>query len=106
MNPGGLCRGLVHTSDNTHRRKVEQRDTSIEVFARVRPTFILLKSETNPIPFPLFARTHEKIATSFSRPCNKPDQAPPHNPNEKNDRTSLQKKDSFKAEAPGTHQLY
>lgn len=42
--------------------------TKTEDFALVMPTFILRKSATNPIPLLAFARTHENIAMSFSRP--------------------------------------
>ena len=40
--------------------------------ARVMPTFMRRKSERKPmlLPFPLPARTHEKMTTSFSLPWN------------------------------------
>lgn len=42
--------------------------TRTEDLALVIPTFIRRKSDTKPIPLPLFARTQEKMATSFSLP--------------------------------------
>lgn len=46
-------------------------NTRTEDRALVMPTFIRRKSATKPMPLSLLARTHENIATSFSRPCSK-----------------------------------
>lgn len=58
-----------HESEPSHS-KLQSRlsHTRTEDLARVIPTFIRLKSATKPMPLSSLARTHEKIATSFSRP--------------------------------------